>query len=138
MAIIDNFNKSIEIAKALYDPYSTMRCQHFSIIMSKSRVVSIGKNSIKTSPINLLNFNRGKNKDILDWKGVCSELSAINKLRNLTNIRTKDCVLFNVRINRNNEVSFARPCNFCRNLIAYFPFKSVYYSNWNGQIEQYC
>jgi len=77
-----------------------LRCSHFSFILDKTRLISIGLNSLKTHPHNLKYNYINKNKEkISDIVGTHSELSAVIKLGE------EDCsglTLVNTRINRNN------------------------------------
>lgn len=132
------FNKFIDMARAMYDPDFVGRCQHFSFITYKNRIISVGKNSPKTHPANLLNpryvrdgFNTSK------IKGSCSELASIRKLKNLTNIPFSKCSLFNVRINNNGFPDMARPCSSCESLLRYFKFDNVFFTNGRGGWETY-
>ena len=72
--------KEISLAMAPKHP-SDQRCRHFSFILHKKRILSIGFNSIKTHPLNLkLNFVNKKNDPINNVVGTHSELSAVIKL----------------------------------------------------------
>lgn len=134
--VIKNFNKSLEMSFAMYDSNFPLRCQHFSFIFYKNTLVSVGKNSPKTTPINILNqpLNRSH---IIHYKGSCAEWNSINKLKNLTNIPFNKCILINTRINRNGEIAYAKPCLWCRNLLIFIDLKSVYYTGYFWELVQY-
>jgi len=131
---IDRFKRLEEISKSLLDFNSDKRCQHFSFILYKNRVISIGNNSKKTHPTNLKNRKTSlrTGEDFSDQKHVCSEFSAIKKLKNLTNIDTKKCILVNIRYNRNGEIALSKPCMSCENLLKYFSFKRVIWTDNDG------
>lgn len=131
---IDRFKRLEEISKSLLDFNSDKRCQHFSFILYKNRVISIGNNSKKTHPTNLKNRKTSlrTGEDFSDQKHICSEFSAINKLKNMTNIDTKKCVLVNLRYNRNGEIALSKPCMSCENLLKYFSFKRVIWTDNDG------
>lgn len=131
---IDRFKRLEEISKSLLDFNSDKRCQHFSFILYKNRVISIGNNSKKTHPSNLKNRKTSlrTGEDFSDQKHICSEFSAINKLKNMTNIDTKKCVLVNLRYNRNGEIALSKPCMSCENLLKYFSFKRVIWTDNDG------
>ena len=131
---IDRFKRLEEISKSLLDFNSNKRCQHFSFILYKNRVISIGNNSKKTHPSNLKNRKTSlrTGEDFSDQKHICSEFSAINKLKNMTNIDTKKCVLVNLRYNRNGEIALSKPCMSCENLLKYFSFKRVIWTDNDG------
>lgn len=130
-------SKAIEVASALYDSQSTHRCQHFAFLAYKGRFVSIGRNSIKTHPINLRNpkFNEDK-VNVSYEKGSCAELNALLKLKKLTNIKAEKCVLINLRVDNNNKIAYSRPCSSCISLLKYFNLKDIYYSNNQGEFEK--
>ena len=131
---IDRFKRLEEISKSLLDFNSDKRCQHFSFILYKNRVISIGNNSKKTHPSNLKNRKTSlrTGEDFSDQKHICSEFSAINKLKNMTNIDTKKCILVNLRYNRNGEIALSKPCMSCENLLKYFSFKRVIWTDNDG------
>ena len=131
---IDRFKRLEEISKSLLDFNSDKRCQHFSFILYKNRVISIGNNSKKTHPSNLKNRKTSlrTGEDFSDQKHICSEFSAINKLKNMTNIDTKKCVLVNLRYNRNGEIALSKPCMSCETLLKYFSFKRVIWTDNDG------
>lgn len=133
-----NFNKLIEISRALNDPKRELRNFHTSFLLFKNKIVAIGVNQDKTHPINLRNkkFDRDGN-DISGSKGTCSELNAFLKLRNKTNIQSKKCSLVNIRIDRNNNLNFARPCQSCVSLLKFLEIKDVYFSNWDGNFIKF-
>lgn len=131
-------DKSKELAAAMFDINSNIRCQHFTFVYFKGRIVTIGKNSEKTHPINLMNFNRAKvEKERLNIKGTCSELDAFIKLRNTTNIPFDKVEIYNLRVNRNGAFDMAHCCNFCVSLIQYMNPKKFYYTDNKGEWIKY-
>lgn len=120
----------IEISRALYEPQDIPF--HVSFILRGSRVVAVGFNRACTHPLNLKNKKRGRDGQWLDSKLMCSELSAFLKLRNKTDIRPHKCSLVNVRINRNLQIAFSRPCESCRSLITFLDFKEVWHTQDDG------
>jgi deoxycytidylate deaminase len=130
-----NFAKLIKLT---YDLNNTQnlyhRCKHFSFILYKNKVVSIGiNNPRKTHPKNLKNkYKNRTNEDISCCVGIHSELSAVIKYG------YEDCsnhILVNTRVNALGELSNSRPCCGCQNLIKQLKFKKVYYTNKQGQFE---
>jgi cytidine deaminase len=124
-----------ETAFSLFDRSSDKRCHHFSFVLYKNRIIAIGQNNRKTHPVNLKNkkFSIYSGLDFSTEKYTCSEYNAILKLKRLTNIDTKKCQLVNLRINRNEEIDYAKPCSSCRNLLNYFEFKSVEFTDKKGE-----
>jgi len=91
-------------------------------------------NCNKTHPLNLLNRKISKitGEDYSEYKHTCSELNAILKLKRLTNIDTKKCTLVNIRFDRNDKVSMAKPCSSCDSLLKYHNFKQIIWSTNDG------
>lgn len=130
-----NFDKIIEVSYALINKHNAdLRCRHFSFIMDKNKIISIGLNSLKTHPKNLkYNYVNKLNQNISDIVGTHSELSAVIKLGE------EDCsglTLVNTRINRNNELDFSAPCSGCLDMIKQLNFKNVYFSNNSGTFDK--
>ncbi len=128
-----------EIAFSLIDRSSKKRCHHFSFVIYKNKIIAIGQNNRKTHPINLVNRKRSTKtgEDFSEEKHTCSEFNAILKLKNLTNINTERCHLVNLRINKNNKLDFAKPCESCRSLLNFFEFKSVEWTDRQGNFIKY-
>lgn len=129
------FKRLEEIAQSLVGYNSDRRCRHFSFILYKGRLISIGTNNGKTHPFNLINrkVSRVTGEDYSDQKHTCSELNAILKLKRLTNIDTKKCTLINIRYDRNNNVALAKPCQSCQSLLQYHEFKQIIWSTNGGR-----
>jgi len=125
-----DFKRLEEIALSLIDSNKYKRCYHFSFILYKKKIVSIGMNASKTHPINLKNRKVSKRtgEDISEQKHTCSEFNAIQKLKRLTNIQTDKCTLVNLRYDRNWKIAVAKPCMSCENLLKYFSFKKIFWS----------
>jgi hypothetical protein len=133
------FKRFEEIAESLIDWKKDQRCRHFSFITHKKRIVAIGRNYPKTHPTNLLHrkVSIRTGEDFSNQKHICSEFNAISKLKRLTNIDTKKCILVNLRYDRNKKLALAKPCMSCKSLLSYFQFKSIIYSNNCGKYEHY-
>ena len=130
------FNKSLEIANALWEKDCKIRCQVFSMAFWKSRLLAVSKNNARTHPLNLRNpiyFNGIRYDD----KGSCAELNLFIKLRNTTNIPFSKITIVNVRLDRNKRIAMSRPCISCSNLIKYLAPKNVYFTNEYGEFEIY-
>lgn len=132
-----HFKRLSEVAESLIDWTENVRCRHFSFILYKKRIIAIGTNKPKTHPTNLINrkVSVKTGEDFSDQKHICSEFSAITKLKNLTNIDTKKCTLVNLRYDRNKKVNSSYPCMSCRSLLSYFEFKNIYCSDSTGNFQ---
>lgn len=129
-----HFKRLEDIALSLIDWKEPIRCRHFSFIFNKKKIVAIGINQKKTHPTNLKNRKVSyiTGEDFSDQKHTCSEFSAIVKLKNLTNIDTKKCILVNLRYDRNKKLALAKPCMSCASLLKFHEFKKVIWSDNNG------
>lgn len=130
-----NFKKIKEISLAMAPKHPTdQRCRHFSFILYKKKILTIGFNSPKTHPINLKHkFVNKYNNPINDLVGTHSELNAIIKFGE------EDCsglTLINTRVNRRNEIDLSCPCDGCKDLISKLNFKKVFYSDKHGKFER--
>jgi len=130
-----NFNKIIEVSYALINKHNAdLRCRHFSFILDRNRIISIGFNSPKTHPLNLkYNYVNKMKQNISNIVGTHSELNAVIRLGE------EDCsglTLINTRINRNNELDYSAPCSGCRDMAEQLSFKHIYYSNSQGKFEK--
>ena len=131
-----NFSKIIEVTYALINKHNAdLRCRHFSFILDRNRIISIGMNSTKTHPMNLKYNYINKNKEkISDIVGTHSELNAVIKLG------IEDCsklTLVNTRINRNNTLDHSAPCHGCSDMIKQLNFKNVYHTDSQANFIQY-
>ena len=65
-----NFNKIIEVSYALINKHNAdLRCRHFSFILDRNRIISIGLNSPKTHPLNLkYNYVNKNNEKISKYR----------------------------------------------------------------------
>ena len=125
----------MEVSYALINKHNAdLRCRHFSFILDRNRIISIGLNSPKTHPLNLkYNYVNKNNEKISNIVGTHSELSAVIKLGE------EDCsglTLVNTRINRNEELDFSSPCSGCLDMIKQLNFKNVYFSNAQGKFDK--
>jgi hypothetical protein len=76
-------------------------------------------------------------EDFSEQKHTCSEFNAIVKLKRLTNIDTKKCILINLRYDRNKKLALASPCMSCKSLLNYFQFKNILYTDNDGVYQTY-
>ena len=129
-----NLERIIEISFALAGKYPYKnRCKHFSFILERNRLISIGINSPKTHPLNLkFNYVNKQKLKINDIVGTHSELSAVIKLGNEN---CKGLTIVNTRVNRNNEIDNSCPCNGCRDMIKKLGFKKLVYTTKQQKFE---
>ena len=121
-----NYKKLIEIARALKGKNSSGRCFHVSVVLNKSKILSIGFNKYKTHP-------QTKNYAYHRFAGIHSELDAVLKLG------MDDCsglTIINIRVDKNNQICDSKPCKGCSDLIQKIGFKKVIYTNNIGNFEE--
>lgn len=127
------FDRYLDIARSLYEPNFEHRCQHVSIVTYKNRIISIAKNSIKTTPINLLNPKFSQDgTEISRFRGTCSEWNSLRKIKNTMNVSFSKCRLFNIRINKNKEISNSKPCVSCLSLCRFLDLKEIWFTDAGG------
>lgn len=121
------FERLIQLARNLiiYDGIE-LRCRHFAFILNKSRIISIGKNSKKSHPIN-------EKYGYFQGSGLHAEACAIIRSGDVNHSRN---TLVTFRIDRNNKVAMGKPCKHCQKLLKDVSFKEVYYSNERGEFEK--
>lgn len=121
-------NKLIQLAHNLIDIPDGPN-KHFSFIIRKSEILSIGWNSYsKTHPETV--------KWGYPWRYRHSEIHAIIKFSGRME-ELKKCRLFNVRVNRLGEVGMSRPCKYCGPMLIEFGFREVLYTNSKGEFCAY-
>lgn len=115
------YQRLLEIAKALQPSYKDQRHFHVTFILKNNKIMSIGvNNERKTHTRNL--YYKYANAAL---KGTHAELSAIIKLGE------ENCsgyTFLNIRIDKNGLVKNSKPCSGCQNLLRQVGYKTVYYS----------
>lgn len=139
---IEKFKKLVELAKAfqpIYHPSSSIRTFHTTFAINKRRVVSIGINNIKTHPnIKKLNYRAEDGEDLRDIARTHSELNCILKLQNKIDLdKFYNLIFVNIRLDKNGNVKYARPCNGCSHLLKQVGYKKVFYSGDCGNFFEF-
>jgi len=126
----------IEISKALRPEQHCRRTFHTTFIVRKGKIQRIGINAFKTHPRNLLyDYVGAEGVDIRTMIGLHSELDAVIKMGKRD---CSDCVFINVRINKHGQVSMAAPCQGCQSILRQVGFKQVFFTNNDGEFEEWC
>jgi deoxycytidylate deaminase len=98
--------------------------KHFSFLIQKNRILSIGMNSsVTTHPMNRI---LGYRADL-----VHSEMDAYLNVRWM-NIDFAKCYLVNTRINNFNKFGRSKPCKPCQKLLQKIGIRKVYFTDENG------
>jgi len=112
--------KAIEEAKnSNFYPY------HGCVIFKGSKIISIGNNQIRYC-----------NKLNIKYKKWINSLHAEQKAIIFSKKDVKRCSLLVIRINREGELKYSKPCVVCRQFINDMGISKVFYSNKNGEIVQ--
>lgn len=117
----------INISRALLDR-PVGKNKHFSFIVEKNKIRAIGWNNYNKTHSISYKYNK-------EWPRLHSEASAIVKFDG----RPKElcnCILINVRLNKDGKVMYSRPCKNCLALINTFSFCKVYFTNQYGHFER--
>lgn len=135
------FDRTTEIAFGMFDPNHLVRTFHVSFAIYKNRIIAIDTNDPRTTPINLLNPRFGRHGlsegKIIKDKGSCSELRTLLKVKNRTNTPFSKISLINIRIDRNQKITQSFPCQSCQSLIEFCELDEVWFTDSNGQFQQY-
>ena len=92
------------------------RCKHFSFLIEKNRIISIGYNqSYKTHPLSKKFGHR--------FSSIHSELHAISSFG-----KTNGLILANVRLDLNGNLRESKPCQPCQKMLKYFNIQNVFYT----------
>jgi hypothetical protein len=129
MVIKKCINKSIEISRrrGVWN-----RCRHFTFILDGKKIVSLGTNSKKTHPLNLLYPYTNRNMEtISQFVGTHSEMKAV-LLLGPENCRGLS--LFNIRIDRNGMLRQSRPCRGCMSMIKNLGFYEIFHTDNEGRV----
>jgi len=132
---VPNFNRYIEISRALFDIKNhSARTFHTTFIIKNGKIQVIGINSLKTNTRSL-RLNYFKNgEDLRKLVGTHSELSALIKYGKED---CSNCIFLNVRIDKEGNIKNSFPCNGCLSGLFQVGFKRLYFTNDSGDFEEY-
>ncbi len=122
-----NFPKYLEIAKCLIDSPQSPK-KHFSFIVRKNVIESIGFNYIKKTHPMAAKFG-------YPYPLLHSEMDAILKFSGPVS-ELKKCSIVNVRLNRFGRILMSKPCKFCNKLLNFFEFRNIFFTTNNGIFEE--
>lgn len=136
----DKFAKYIDIFYGIAPPVEEwdMRNLHVTFAVYKQKLIASAFNCRKTNPVNLINRkvnNEGFDKSYTSF--TCSEWRCFRAVKRKTNISLSDITFINMRLNRHKELCYAAPCVGCHSLLAWAEPRAIYYTNNEGNFEQY-
>lgn len=124
-----NFDRLVEISRALKDEKQTGRAFHTTFVLRKNRIVTIGFNDyLKTHPLTI-NYQNRFNNSFKYVSGIHSESRAISRLK------IDDCSDFtfvNIRIMNDGNLGMSAPCINCHQLLLKFGVNKLFYTNTLG------
>ena len=124
-----NFDRLVEISRALKDEKQTGKQFHVTFAMRRNRIVKIGLNDYhKTHPCTINYVSRfGNNQSYI--ASLHSESATYEWLRK-NDFDPTDLTFVNIRIAPSNNISLAAPCPNCfKYFLAKYGFRRFYYSN---------
>ena len=110
-----------------------MKARLGAVLVYKGKVLSVGWNSTKTSPLQKT-LNKYRNYDIncgAAHHTLHAEVACLTKVKDL-DIDWSRASLFVCRIKKDGNKGLARPCQGCQALIKSMGIKNIYYSTENG------
>jgi len=112
------------------------RCRHFSFVFKGSRLLSVGLNSRKTHPRNLLYAYAGRDSaDISQYVGTHSEMNAVLRM---DSDECRGATMVNLRINRRGDFDYSRPCSGCRDMLRSMGFSEAFHTHRDGRFLNIC
>ena len=97
---------------------SLLHHKHGAVLVYKGEIISTGFN----------NFKSGK---CVSLRSIHAEMDAIMKVRKIPNARNilKNCDIYVVRVNSENDIIMSKPCCECSKLIRKFNLKRAFWSD---------
>ena len=110
-----------------------MKARLGAVLIYKGKVMSVGWNSTKTSPLQRqLNRYRGYDVDASEAHNTLhAEVACLTKVRDL-DIDWGRASIFVYRIKKDGSSGLSYPCKGCMALIKSMGIKNIYYSTENG------
>ena len=103
-----------------------------SIIVHKNRIISFGRNQIKTHRVQF-EYNKFRNYSLVK-DSIHSEIDAIVHSKS---IDLSGCRIYIFRRLRNGDLGNCRPCEGCYKALQSIGIKEVYYTDENGYNRLY-
>jgi deoxycytidylate deaminase len=126
--------KCIEITKCLKKHRQTGRAFHCTFVYEKSKLLCIGINNLKKlHRKNIFGVYKGF-KDNPE-KYIASIHSEIDALIKMGKTDCSKLTFINVRIDNEDNVKIAKPCQNCMKVLQGLGFKNIFYTLDNGSYE---
>ncbi len=124
-----NFERLVEISRALKDEKQTGRAFHTTFALRKNRIVNIGFNDYnKTHPLTINYKNRfGNSYNYVS--GIHSESCVVSRLK-MDDL--SEFTFVNIRIMNDGNLGMSAPCSNCHQLLLKYGVCKLFYSNTLG------
>jgi hypothetical protein len=133
-SVTTKIKKCIEIAKCLKKDRQTGRAFHVTFVYNKNKLISIGINNLKKlHRRNMFGAYKGF-KDNPE-KYIASIHSEIDALIKMGKTDCSKLTFVNVRIDNEDKVKIAKPCQNCMKVLQGLGFKNIFYTLDDGSYE---
>lgn len=112
-------NRFFRIAKKQAKKSQFPKFRHGAVLVKGGSVISVSENKNQ--------FCSFANR-FVSHQGHGTIHAELGCVLGLDNSKTKDSVLYVVRLNNNNKLCMSRPCNMCQNVLRFVGIKKVFYS----------
>ncbi len=127
-------NKCIEIAKCLKKDRQTGRAFHVTFVYNKNKLISIGINNLKKLHRRHI-FGCYKGFKDNPEKYVASLHSEIDAIIKMGKTDCSKLTFVNIRIDNEEKVKMAKPCQNCMKILEGLGYKNVFYTKDDGSYE---
>jgi hypothetical protein len=122
------FDKLIKISNRLIDLPDSRSNKHFSYLLIRNKIISMGYNlSFTSHPI--------AHKYGYRFDAQHSELKCLLNAPYPPSIFNR-CTLINIRIMSNGLIGISKPCPKCQQLLRDFNINRIYFTNREGEFER--
>lgn len=125
---------SLELFAREFDEDSRKIQYHFSFLFIRNKLISCGSNSYELSKKALYFANRYNVPQKKHWPSLHSEIDAIARVWG-KQVIDKRVRLVNVRFLRSGDVSIAKPCPDCMEVLNALGIDSIYWSTEHGFVN---
>ena len=131
-----NFERYVDVAKALKLTEQTGRCFHCALIIKQKKIICIGVNRYnKTNRISAT-YKPTKVTNVKHFmSGIHAEIQAMGKLKHMESFSKLHLV--SIRINNQNQLDDACPCSGCAFELGRVDFKHIWYSTKEGKFNRF-
>lgn len=114
---------------------SDMFYKHGAVLTKSSKILSKGYNNPRSHFMHINNTCLHAEMSVI--LSYCSNILHINidiRRKTIMVPQLKKCILWIVRISKNNKLTESKPCSDCLSFIKRIGIKKIVYTNYNGEI----